>query len=144
MFNLKTTILIAMGVLSATAAPTVHTSSDGRITAGQNTAFVFACQNARWGNPCQTFGSNPGTCFNVPGSYNDRISSIRNLDKNRFHCVWYEHSNCGGRSYGNQEDANLHDGNGFFSDRISSWRCNTRQFRTAAGGSGAVEVAEQQ
>ncbi|VBB79490.1 Putative protein of unknown function [Podospora comata] len=115
MFNLKTTILIAMGVLSATAAPAMDTSSDSSITA-----------------------------LNVPGSYNDRISSIRNLDKNRFHCVWYEHSNCGGRSYGNQEDANLHDGNGFFSDRISSWRCNTRQFHTAAGGSGAVELAEQQ
>ncbi|KAK0665416.1 hypothetical protein QBC41DRAFT_232847 [Cercophora samala] len=116
MFNLKTaTILLAMGVLSATAAPSVDTSADNNIMA-----------------------------LNVPGSYNDRISSIRNLDKNRFHCVWYEHSNCGGRSYSNQEDANLHDGDGFFSDRISSWRCNTRQFRAAAAGSEVVDVAEQQ
>jgi hypothetical protein len=33
------------------------------------------------------------------------------------------HHNCAGKSYDNQVDADLSDGNGFFHDRISSWRC---------------------
>ncbi|KAK0708913.1 hypothetical protein B0T21DRAFT_387614 [Apiosordaria backusii] len=99
-FNLKAiSLLIAMGVLSVTAVPASGVSSETELVA-----------------------------LNVPDSYNDRISSIRNLDKRRFHC----------------EDANLHDGDGFFSDRISSWRCNTRQGRVAVAGVDDVEGGEQQ
>ncbi|KAK4205420.1 hypothetical protein QBC40DRAFT_162542 [Triangularia verruculosa] len=116
MFNLKAiTLLLTMGIMSVTAAPASDVSSEGELVA-----------------------------LDVPSSYNDYISSIKNLDKGRFHCVWYEHGGCRGRSYSNQEDANLHDGNGFFSDRISSWRCNTKQGRVAAAGVDAVEGGEQQ
>lgn len=35
----------------------------------------------------------------------------------------YRHNHCQGRTYSNQKDANLADGDGFFNDRITALRC---------------------
>ncbi|KAM7194853.1 hypothetical protein V8F33_007051 [Rhypophila sp. PSN 637] len=140
MFSIKSIMAIAaFGMLSASAAPAAN-GEEASIVARQNTAYVFACQNIRWGTPCTTFALAPGACTNVPSGWNDNISSIRNNDNGRFHCVWYEHGGCGGRSYSNPEDANLADGDGFFNDRISSIRCNFRQFLAAAADTEDAEA----
>lgn len=54
MFNLKSfTTLLALGVLSATAAPQV--TKENTLEARQWTAHVFACHYINWGTPCGTF-----------------------------------------------------------------------------------------
>ncbi|KAK4187740.1 hypothetical protein QBC35DRAFT_221461 [Podospora australis] len=132
--------LLAFGALSVTATPveTEQTVDAKILVARQGPARVYACQNSRWREPCRTFESSPGSCFNVPNDWNDRISSIQNLNRDGFSCVWWEHGGCSGRSYSNQEDAELGDGDGFFNDRISSWRCNVRQRLAAAEATAAA------
>ncbi|KAK0666037.1 hypothetical protein QBC41DRAFT_305579 [Cercophora samala] len=139
MFSLKNIVtLLALAVFSASAAPAADVSvaeaasEQPAIVARQAWASVYACQHVWWGLPCQGFSPYAGQCIGVPAGYNDRISSIRNNNKNNFHCVWYEHGGCTGRSYANQEDANLADGDGFFNDRISSMRCNYIGARVAS------------
>ncbi|EEU34500.1 uncharacterized protein NECHADRAFT_106577 [Fusarium vanettenii 77-13-4] len=59
-------------------------------------------------------------------SANDRISSIKNQAKGSYKCTWYIGYNCNGKSYSNQEDANLADGDGAFNDSISSYSCRRK------------------
>ncbi|KAK4194480.1 hypothetical protein QBC40DRAFT_302064 [Triangularia verruculosa] len=136
MFNLKTLVIfVASGC--ALAAPAVNGNA---LESRQAMASVYACENLNWNLPCDTFSLTPGACLNVPSNWDNKISSIKNNNKNIYHCVWYDNQNCQGRSYSNQEDAKLNDGNGFFNDRISSWRCNTRQFRLASEPDVEVEA----
>ncbi|KAK0664613.1 hypothetical protein QBC41DRAFT_359084 [Cercophora samala] len=110
MFNLKSlTVFAALAVLSVTA---------------QDRNAIYACKNPWWDGPCRTFYGGRNECVNFSGSWNDAISSIRNSGGgNGWHCQWWEHANCKGLVYQNQDDANLHDGNGRFADRLSSFRC---------------------
>ncbi|KAI8648233.1 hypothetical protein NCS57_01491400 [Fusarium keratoplasticum] len=63
---------------------------------------------------------------NLPKAWNDRISSIKNQAKSAYKCTWYIGYNCNGKSYSNQEDANLADGDGAFNDSISSYSCRRK------------------
>ncbi|KAK4113367.1 hypothetical protein N656DRAFT_844295 [Canariomyces notabilis] len=125
MLSIKSILtIVAFSTVSTAAAPA--TDNKNVLAARQGPARVFACQNGDWNEPCRVFEFASGVCFNVPGDWNDKISSIRNLNPSAFRCLWYEHGNCGGSSYDNQEDANLNDWTGGWNDRITSWRCNLR------------------
>lgn len=89
-----------------------------------------------------------GRTANVPDGWNDQISSIRNDSRSNYRCTWYllvlhprlrlplrvqellinrfRNINCSGKSYANQDDANLADGNGQFNDSISSYSCKQK------------------
>ncbi|KAK4176716.1 hypothetical protein QBC36DRAFT_186849 [Triangularia setosa] len=95
---------------------------------------IYACQNEQWGKPCRKFTALVGDCLDVPSDWNDNISSIKNQDKTVFYCSWYEHDNCEGQTCGNQEDAKLRDGNGFFNDRISLWSCSYQEVEEGPDG----------
>lgn len=84
---------------------------------------------------------------NVRSEFIDRISSIRNNDRDRNTCTWYRYVSismkglyysvtrcltissereCRGDSYRNQDDSNLGDGNGRFNDAIRSYECRRK------------------
>ncbi|KAK4205424.1 hypothetical protein QBC40DRAFT_162483 [Triangularia verruculosa] len=127
----------AIGALSVTAAP----SNTFKVERSANAATVFACTEARFTGDCRTIDSPAGQCFNIDAAWNDVISSIQNLERDRFSCKWFEHRDCEGKEYKNQDDADLTDEidplacpirslikyvNGFFDDRITSWLCERK------------------
>ncbi|KAK4186786.1 hypothetical protein QBC35DRAFT_386412 [Podospora australis] len=131
MFNLKNiAILLALGVLSASAAPASDVSvavaeaeQPAIVAKSAQEIPVYACQGSRWRGACRKLYVDVDECFNVHPDFNDNISSIKNEDTGRSRCMWFEDANCRGRYYKNQEDANLADGDGYFNDRISSISC---------------------
>ncbi|KAM7191227.1 hypothetical protein V8F20_009405 [Naviculisporaceae sp. PSN 640] len=121
-----TTGLLALA-LSTMAMPTADVSTKAAaadIEARQTQSRVRFCEHPNWTGACVEYDAPWGVCQNLPTEWNDRASSVKAIYGNQWlFCIWYEHGNCQGRSYNNQEDANLSDGDGFFDDRISSWRC---------------------
>ncbi|KAK4198785.1 hypothetical protein QBC40DRAFT_89820 [Triangularia verruculosa] len=119
MFKLKSlTAIVTLGVLSVSATQT----EGGHGGHGDDRNGVYTCKDAYWKGLCTTFYGGQNECVNFSGGWNDAISSIRNNGRD-WHCQWWEHAGCQGLVYQNQEDANLHDGNGLWGDRISSFRC---------------------
>ncbi|KEZ39135.1 hypothetical protein SAPIO_CDS10533 [Scedosporium apiospermum] len=117
---------LVLPVLMVTAAPVddLPIAKDGTdISPLAVKASITYCEHTNWNGQCETRLQPLTECYNLPSSWNDRISSIRNDSRSSYKCTWYEHGNCQGRSYDNQNDANLADGDGFFNDRISSWSC---------------------
>ncbi|KAK0666970.1 hypothetical protein QBC41DRAFT_143070 [Cercophora samala] len=115
--------LLAFGVLSASAAPAGEVLNGNPLEARQYPRQVMACKDIHWGGQCITWTMTYAECKNVPADWNDVISSIKSVNPTGVFCEWWEHANCSGERYTNQNDANLHDGDGFFGDRISSIRC---------------------
>ncbi|KAM0259920.1 hypothetical protein ACHAPA_010527 [Fusarium lateritium] len=120
--------ILAFTVLSVSAAPAEHkvAAKPGKMAAA---ASITYCANTRWNGECRTVGVPLDECRfkdNVPRGWNDRISSIRNNSKDTNICRWYKDWSCNGKSYGNQVDADLADGNGEFNDSISSYSCCTK------------------
>ncbi|KAK4672251.1 hypothetical protein QC763_0001950 [Podospora pseudopauciseta] len=115
------TALLTMSVLTTAAPAPAADAEEGKPAPRQTGRAVYTCHHTYWGAPCQPSASINNHLVNVPSDWNNVISSIRN--QTAWSCTWYEHGNCEGRSYTNQEDAKLADGDGFFNDRISSWRC---------------------
>ncbi|VBB71459.1 Putative protein of unknown function [Podospora comata] len=121
MVNLKCfTALLTMSVLTTAAPAPAADAEEGKLAPRQTGRAVYACHHTYWG-PLPTLLQVLQSSSQCPSDWNDVISSIRN--QAAWSCTWYEHGNCEGRSYTNQEDANLADGDGFFNDPISSWRC---------------------
>ncbi|KAM7202765.1 hypothetical protein V8F20_004279 [Naviculisporaceae sp. PSN 640] len=87
---------------------------------------VVACEHPEWQGYCWYPWIGNSNCYNVPDWFDNQISSIRNANSGAYYCEWFEHYDCTGRHYDNQNDAKLQDGNGFFDDRISSLRCYFR------------------
>ncbi|KAK4197238.1 hypothetical protein QBC40DRAFT_257247 [Triangularia verruculosa] len=124
-------LLKGIAVLAAALILSIHqvdgsmagTNILGDSDDGEDSAQIYACQNEQWGEPCQTFVSKVGECTNFDTEWNDKVSSIKNLNTEGTFCAWYKHVNYQGQWYNNQEDAKLQDGNGFFNDRITSWYC---------------------
>ncbi|KAI9147122.1 hypothetical protein HJFPF1_13154 [Paramyrothecium foliicola] len=114
---------LAVGAVPLAAADGHSTKASTKILAD---ASVYMCEHTRWNGACLNVLVPLNSCQNVPGGWNDRISSIRNDSRNYYHCVWYTDGNCGGTAYDNQEDADLSDGNGRMNDSISSWSCRNR------------------
>ncbi|OHE92989.1 hypothetical protein CORC01_11712 [Colletotrichum orchidophilum] len=115
----------AFQALAIMASPTPQISKDtgGELMAQ---ASIYMCEHTYWNGQCRNELVDLNRCYNVPGGWNDRISSIRNDSKSFYKCVWYLDGNCQGGSYENQEDANLADGNGRFNDSISSYSCKQK------------------
>ncbi|KAK4207188.1 hypothetical protein QBC37DRAFT_380357 [Rhypophila decipiens] len=95
----------------------------------EDTPWVLVCEHPNWEGRCAYLRARAGDCTNVPGDWNDIISSIRNDDANIFQCTWFEDIDCGGSSDDKQENDNLNNGDGYFNDRISSWNCERRDPR---------------
>ncbi|KAK0672291.1 hypothetical protein QBC41DRAFT_299778 [Cercophora samala] len=51
---------------------------------------IYACQNEQWIEPCEEFTASVGECFNFATEWNDKVSSIKNQNKESFICYWYE------------------------------------------------------
>ncbi|KAK4654112.1 hypothetical protein QC762_401167 [Podospora pseudocomata] len=115
--------LLALGTASVLAAPAASIKFSPR---QGNEVSVFACTEARFTGECRMLPTPAEQCFNIDPAWNDVISSIQNLERDRFKCKWFEHQNCEGKEYKNQDDADLTDGNGFFDDRITSWFCERK------------------
>ncbi|KAK0744654.1 hypothetical protein B0T21DRAFT_447807 [Apiosordaria backusii] len=97
---------LAIGALSVTAAP----STSPKVERDANTATVFACTEARFTGDCRTIDTPAGQCYrdvNIDEAWNDVISSIQNVERDRFSCKWFEHRDCEGKEYKNQDDADL-------------------------------------
>ncbi|KAK2027794.1 hypothetical protein LX32DRAFT_640627 [Colletotrichum zoysiae] len=84
------------------------------------------CEDKEYKGQCRTLTVETAFCRNVPVDMIDRISSIRNNDRDDNTCTWYRELNCRGDSYNNQNDGNLADGNGHFNDSIRSLECRRK------------------
>ncbi|KAF6805822.1 hypothetical protein CMUS01_08112 [Colletotrichum musicola] len=116
--------LLAVQAMTAAAAPAPVSDDPAMELMAQ--ASIYFCSDIRWNGECRNHLIDLDKCTNVPSGWNDRISSIRNDSKSFYTCTWYLDAGCRGQSYGNQEDANLADGNGRFNDSISSYSCKRK------------------
>ncbi|KAH7234270.1 hypothetical protein FSOLCH5_013594 [Fusarium solani] len=117
---------LAFQALAVSAAPAEEVPKFTPPNKLQAQASIFYCSNIRWNGECRAVGVPLDTCHNLPKAWNDRISSIKNQAKSAYKCTWYIGYNCNGKSYSNQEDANLADGDGAFNDSISSYSCRRK------------------
>ncbi|KAK1498418.1 hypothetical protein CCUS01_12774 [Colletotrichum cuscutae] len=110
-------VLIIATPIDKTSTPAISARAE---------ATVFMCDDTRFRGRCRTDVLQTGSCYNVPESFVDRISSIRNNDRDKDTCTWYRERQCRGESYRNQDDDNLADGNGRFNDAIRSYECKRK------------------
>ncbi|KAK4654133.1 hypothetical protein QC762_401335 [Podospora pseudocomata] len=114
MFQLKTFItLLALGGFSAMAA------RPQQMCLSQSTAESLAERMP----PSMPVRTSTHHEINFPSNWDNKISAIKNNNKNALKCRWYLNRDCQGSSYDAQEDQKLNDGNGNFNDSISSWKC---------------------
>ncbi|KAL2123948.1 hypothetical protein VTJ04DRAFT_313 [Mycothermus thermophilus] len=115
--------ILAMGSRGALAAtPTAEYYSDFNSQPG--TQKLRVCKHADFVD-CVILGGAINTCYNVPSSWNDVISSIR-VPAFVSQCVIYEHASCTGQSLrvgtllgvDNLKDYSLN-------DKVSSFRCSS-------------------
>jgi len=63
MFSLKTVVsILAVGPLTALAAPTADSGTNNKIVARQSSAIVNWCQHQDWRGACSTVYAAPGVC----------------------------------------------------------------------------------
>ncbi|KAM7195837.1 hypothetical protein V8F33_006486 [Rhypophila sp. PSN 637] len=85
---------------------------------------AMLCADHYFQGRCEVFCTQDLQCANLGTGYqNDWASSLRVLHWIDHSCTFYEHANCQGASFTSDYDESLHDGNGFWADRISSLRC---------------------
>ncbi|EQB47389.1 hypothetical protein CGLO_13476 [Colletotrichum gloeosporioides Cg-14] len=106
-------ILVACAATAAVAAPVNDGSAPVLVPRAE--VSVFMCTDRGFRGD-----------YNVRSEFIDRISSIRNNDRDRNTCTWYRERECRGDSYRNQDDSNLGDGNGRFNDAIRSYECRRK------------------
>ncbi|KAM0193544.1 hypothetical protein ACHAPI_007613 [Fusarium lateritium] len=132
--------ILAFPVLSVSAAPAERKvmAKPGKMAAA---ASITYCANTRWNGECRTVGVPLDECHSKTMSQVDGTTvSVLSVTIPKIHTPadgisivlvgaltdstrdW----NCNGKSYGNQVDANLADGNGEFNDSISSYSCRTK------------------
>ncbi|KAK4198859.1 hypothetical protein QBC40DRAFT_255567 [Triangularia verruculosa] len=93
---------------------------------GHACMHVKYCEHTWWTGDCiEDFMWN-GECRNTLEfpKYENSISSCANENMEHSMCHWFDGLDCQGAQYSNQKDANLADGNGWWNDRISSYRCD--------------------
>ncbi|KAF4780637.1 hypothetical protein HER10_EVM0000233 [Colletotrichum scovillei] len=106
--------LVCLGALIVLIIATPIDETSTPAVSARAEATVFMCDDTRFRG------------HDVPESFIDRISSIRNNDRNKDTCTWYRERQCRGESYRNQDDDNLADGNGHFNDAIRSYECKRK------------------
>ncbi|KAM7207802.1 hypothetical protein V8F20_001844 [Naviculisporaceae sp. PSN 640] len=119
MFNLKS--LVAFGAMAVFSS--VSAAPAGALEDRQVQACAYLCGDHFFQGTCLTFCTQHDQCANFGTGFNDWISSIRVPNAPQVSCVFYEHSSCTGASLATDYDETLHDGNGWWADRISSMRC---------------------
>ncbi|KAE9572052.1 hypothetical protein CGMCC3_g11917 [Colletotrichum fructicola] len=117
-------ILVACAAAAAVAAPVNDDSAPVLVPRAE--VSVFMCTDRGFRGDCMNDIIQTGSCYNVRSEFIDRISSIRNNDRDRNTCTWYRERECRGDSYRNQDDSNLGDGNGRFNDAIRSYECRRK------------------
>ncbi|KAF4895748.1 hypothetical protein CGCF415_v011786 [Colletotrichum fructicola] len=117
-------ILVACAAAAAVAAPVNDDSAPVLVPRAE--VSVFMCTDRGFRGDCMNDLIQTGSCYNVRSEFIDRISSIRNNDRDRNTCTWYRERECRGDSYRNQDDSNLGDGNGRFNDAIRSYECRRK------------------
>ncbi|KAK0739350.1 hypothetical protein B0T21DRAFT_400497 [Apiosordaria backusii] len=93
---------------------------------GHACMHVKYCQHIWWDGDCiEDFFWN-GECRNTLEfpKYENEISSAANMNYDHSTCHWFDGTDCQGAQYSTESDANLADGNGWWNDRISSYRCD--------------------
>ncbi|KAF0323614.1 hypothetical protein RB213_002024 [Colletotrichum asianum] len=117
-------ILVASAAAAAVAAPVNDDSAPVLVPRAE--VSVFMCTDRGFRGDCMNDLIQTGSCYNVRSEFIDRVSSIRNNDRDRNTCTWYRERECRGDSYRNQDDSNLGDGNGRFNDAIRSYECRRK------------------
>ncbi|CAI0641392.1 unnamed protein product [Colletotrichum noveboracense] len=123
-------ILVACAAAAAVAAPVNDDSAPVLVPRAEVSVFMCTDRGFRGDYRClsskaeEYLGSHMAD--NVRSEFIDRISSIRNNDRDRNTCTWYRERECRGDSYRNQDDSNLGDGNGRFNDAIRSYECRRK------------------
>jgi hypothetical protein len=109
----KTTLMsLALFALSAMALPAKRDSN----------AFVDMCQSKNLGGTCQTMEIPLDTCTQITNGYSGKVSSVQVVSTG-VSCTWYLNQDCSGKTYDNQDDMNLTDGNGQFA-RMMAAKCS--------------------
>ncbi|KAF6833042.1 hypothetical protein CPLU01_05838 [Colletotrichum plurivorum] len=116
--------IAAVYAVAVAAAPVEDAT--GSVLVARAEVSVFMCEDKDFRGRCQSEIAETGRCYDVRGEFIDRISSIRNNDRNDNTCTWYRERACRGESYRNQDDKNLGDGNGRFNDAIRSYECRRK------------------
>ncbi|KAK2045732.1 hypothetical protein LZ31DRAFT_565026 [Colletotrichum somersetense] len=123
----SSTILLSLVTVSmAAVVAVIKADASGSLLITRAEASVFMCEDKEYKGQCRTLTVETAYCRNVPVDMIDRISSIRNNDRDDNTCTWYRELNCRGDSYKNQNDGNLADGNGHFNDSIRSLECRRK------------------
>ncbi|KAK2012047.1 hypothetical protein LZ32DRAFT_692148 [Colletotrichum eremochloae] len=119
-------LLNLVAVSAAAVVAVVKEDASGSLLITRAEISVFMCEDKDYNGQCLTQRVETSFCHNVPVDMIDRISSIRNNDRNDYTCTWYRELNCRGDTYRNQNDGNLADGNGHFNDSIRSLECRRK------------------
>ncbi|KAK4656727.1 hypothetical protein QC762_206810 [Podospora pseudocomata] len=85
---------------------------------------IYYCEHIWSQGDCAHSYSWTGECHNIPAKFDNAISSIANENVDQSDCHWFDGADCTGAQYSNENDQNLADGNGWWNDRISSYRCD--------------------
>lgn len=101
--------ICALHALFASALPTKRS----------NDAIVDMCQSKDLGGTCQTQIIPLDACTAFTNGYGGKISSVQTVSMG-VSCTWYLNSDCSGKTYDNQDDMNLTDGNGAFSKMMAA------------------------
>ncbi|KAL0939732.1 uncharacterized protein CTRU02_206342 [Colletotrichum truncatum] len=120
---------LILNALAASAAVVIAApveESSGSVLVARDQVTIFMCEDTRYRGLCRDDVIQTGSCYNAPSEFIDRISSIRNNDRESTTCTWYRERDCRGDTYRNQEDRDLGDGNGRFNDAIRSYECNRK------------------
>ncbi|EGX87731.1 hypothetical protein CCM_09353 [Cordyceps militaris CM01] len=83
---------------------------------------VKFCKHWNQGQPCITLDC-CSSCDNMPSDWNDQVSSYQ-VTRGCGPCTFYEHNDCGGASFTSHDNEPQNVPEGWWNDRISSYRCS--------------------
>ncbi|KAK0667049.1 hypothetical protein QBC41DRAFT_324748 [Cercophora samala] len=124
--NINTTSLVQLDNCDSTVSYCPKGDRGNCDPAKDGCMHVKYCEHIWWGGDCLEDFFWDGECRNTREfpKYENTISSIGNMNQDHSSCHWFDGYNCQGSQYSNEWDANLADGNGWWNDRISSYRCD--------------------
>ncbi|KAH7009163.1 hypothetical protein B0J12DRAFT_706188 [Macrophomina phaseolina] len=129
MHTIKSAVACLAVVGCALAAPTALTESieapksakAGRLAARASYWIQFWKDVSFTGENIFLENQQTGVCYNLPGNWNDKMSSVQVSDGHS--CRYWKDSSCTGSVFGgtDQDWAALPSG---FSDQVTYWRCS--------------------
>ncbi|KAK4450443.1 hypothetical protein QBC34DRAFT_379156 [Podospora aff. communis PSN243] len=109
--------LLAVALVTANALPTADLESR------QSVIGIKGCTDQKERGECLVVQIPLNNCYDIPSNFNDKFTSVRNLETGKGKCTWFEHIGCTGKKYQKDNDQNLQDGNAVFNNFISSVLC---------------------